>query len=135
MKRMTNYWSVLVVLFAIGFWLPCHVAVADLFEADYASGTIYKFTPGGVQSAFASGFDRPEGLAFDSAGNLYEADYGSGNIYEIKPDGVVHGPFASGLAEPTYLAFQGITLPVPEPSVLGLLAVGVSAFLIRRRDC
>jgi hypothetical protein len=46
----------------------------NLFEADYGSGQIYEFTPGGAQNTFASGLDGPWGLAFDSAGNLLEAD-------------------------------------------------------------
>ena len=51
------------------------------------SGNIYEFTPGGVQSTFASGLCDPYGLAFNSAGDLFEADYGSGNIYEFTPGG------------------------------------------------
>jgi hypothetical protein len=70
----------------------------------------------------------PFGLAFNSTGDLFEADYGSGNIYEFIPGGV-QSTFASGLGKLTGLAFQ----PVPEPSVLGLLAVGVAALLVRRR--
>jgi len=57
---------------------------------------------------------------------LFEAGYNSGNIYEFTPGGV-QSLFASGLYYPTALAFQGVTLPVPEPSALGLLAVGVTA--------
>ena len=51
-----------------------------------------------------------------------------GNILEFTPGGV-ESTFASGLSGPLGLAFQ----PVPEPSALGLLAVGATAFLIRRR--
>jgi hypothetical protein len=71
--------------------------------------------------------NNPLGLAFDSAGDLFEADYGSGNIYEYTPGGA-QTTFASGLSNPAGLAFQ----PVPEPSALGLLAVGAAAFLVRR---
>ena len=100
----------------------------NLFEADYGSGNIYEFTPGGVQSTFASGLFEPIGLAFNSAGDLFEADEISGNINEITPgDGAV--PVADGLDAPTGLAFQ----PVPEPSALGLLAFGVAALLVRHR--
>src|SRR5208282_1097228 len=112
----------------------------NLFEADWSSGNIYEFTPGGVRSTFASGLIHPEGLAFDSAGDLFASDFGSGSggigsIYEFTPGGV-RSTFASGLAGPeTGLAFQGQTLPVPEPSVLGLLAIGVTALLARRRRC
>ena len=34
-------------------------------------GNIYKITPAGLRTTFASGLDRPTGLAFDSAGNLF----------------------------------------------------------------
>src|SRR5208282_2898869 len=121
--------------FASGLNNPYGLAfnsAGNLFEADRGSGDIYEYTPGGVQSTFASGFGYPSGLAFDSAGNLFEADEGNGVINEFTPGGA-RSVFASGLDYPTFLAFQGETLPVPEPSALGLLAVGASALLVRRR--
>ena len=106
----------------------------NLFVSDYiSSGTIYEFTPGGAQSTYVSGLPYTEGLAFDSAGNLFEADQNSGNIYELTPRGR-QSTFASGLPAPAELAFQGEPLPMPEPSALGLLAVGVTALLVRRRN-
>jgi hypothetical protein len=58
----------------------------------------------------------------------------------VMPHGVLfrggeESTFASGLGAPTFLAFQGETLPVPEPSALGLVAVGAIALLVRRRRC
>jgi hypothetical protein len=104
----------------------------NLFVADFGSGNIYEFTPGGAQSTFASGLSSPAGLAFDSAGNLFEAERGpdafNGSINEFTPDGA-QSIFASGLSGPYGLAFQ----PVPEPSVFGLLTVGSTALLVRRR--
>ena len=73
----------------------------------------------------------PEGLAFNSAGNLFVGTEG-GLIYEFTPGGV-KSTFASGLSNLDQMAFQGIALPVPEPSALGLLAVGTTALLVRRR--
>src|SRR5207253_4112338 len=40
-------------------------ASGNLFEADQASGTIFKFTPAGAKSTFASGLNEPSGLAFE----------------------------------------------------------------------
>src|SRR5262249_44050257 len=61
-------------------------------------GAIYKYTPGGVQTAVASGLSRPRGVAFDSAGNLFVAtDFfnftpsrnvvGDATILKIAPNG------------------------------------------------
>ena len=117
--------------FASGLYHPFGLAfdsAGDLFESDGGSGNIYEFTPGGVRSTCASGLSQPDGLAFNSAGDLFVSDYGSGNIYEFTPGGV-RSTFASGLNHPADLAFQ----PVPEPSALGLLAIGGTALLVRRR--
>jgi sugar lactone lactonase YvrE len=75
----------------------------NLFVSEYGGGKIYKFTPSGTRSLFASGLQGPEGLTFDKAGNLYEADSISGHIYKFSADGTPT-PFASGLARPFGLA-------------------------------
>ena len=69
------------------------------------SNTIFKFTPAGTKSAFASGLSGPVGLAFDSSGNLFEADFSSSTIFKFTPDGT-KSPFASGLSGPVGLAFD-----------------------------
>ena len=98
----------------------------DLFVAEgYNAGHIIEITPQGLQSTFASGFNYPQGLAFDSAGNLFVSD--SGSIIEITPGGV-RSTFASGVSYSSWdLAFQGETLPVPEPSSWLLLMSGIGA--------
>jgi hypothetical protein len=66
-------------------------------------GSIFQYTPAGTQDTFASGLDRPRGVAFDNSGNLFVAintlDSGSGNnlatIVEITSDGTV-SDFATG---------------------------------------
>src|ERR1019366_8489237 len=96
-----------------------------------SSGNIYEFTPGGAKSTFASGLIGSYALAFNSQGDLFQSDFGNGNITEFTPGGV-KSTFASGLNYPLGLAFQGEMLPVPEPSVLGLLTVSATTYLIRR---
>lgn len=66
---------------------------------------IYKITPDGTVSTFASGLNFPYGLATDSNGDLFEADQGSGKIYEFSPDGV-RSTFATGLNKPFGLTFD-----------------------------
>jgi sugar lactone lactonase YvrE len=75
--------------------------------ADRGSGNIYKFTPDGGRTTFASGLNGPAGLAFDAAGNLFVADLDSGNIYKFTPDGG-RSTFASGLNYPFDLAFDSV---------------------------
>jgi sugar lactone lactonase YvrE len=57
-------------------------------------GFVYKYTPTGVQSTFASGLSRPRGVAFDTTGNLFVANTAfdgttyQATIVKIKPRGV-----------------------------------------------
>ena len=58
-------------------------------------GTIYKFTPAGVRTTFASGLFYPFALAFDSRGNLFVADGGfafdlifGAAVYKFTPSGL-----------------------------------------------
>ena len=65
------------------------VIAGDQNDPNQAS-TIYKFTPGGVQSTFGSVPSQGFGLAFDSAGNLfatvnYAAD--PSELWKFAPDG------------------------------------------------
>src|SRR5436190_15257408 len=85
-------------------------APGDLYEADNSSNTILKFTPDGTKSTFASGLNRPFGLAFDGSGNLFEADAGSSTIFEFTPVGT-KSTFASGLSGPGGLAFDSEPTP------------------------
>jgi sugar lactone lactonase YvrE len=96
------------------------------------AGYIFKFTPNGTQSTFASGLDFPTDLAFNSAGDLFVANFGSSPwIDKFAPNGT-ESPFDTTVGA-IGLAFQGVTLPVPEPSALALLAtIGVAALLARR---
>jgi hypothetical protein len=48
-------------------WFPISVLAApgDLYETDFNSNTIFKFAQDGTKSTFASGLNRPAGLAFE----------------------------------------------------------------------
>src|ERR1700736_859872 len=79
----------------------------NLFVADDHSHSIFKFTPDGKKSTFASGLS---GLAFDHSGNLFVSNSikNSDNfsIFKFTPDGV-KSTFASGLSDPVGLACDG----------------------------
>ena len=77
----------------------------DIYETDGGSGTIFKFTPAGTKTTFASGLSSPAGLAFDGSGNLFESDIGSSNIYKFTSGGT-KTTFASGLSTPAGMAFD-----------------------------
>jgi hypothetical protein len=69
-------------------------APGDLYVAEATGGGhIYKFTPAGSKSTFASGIYQPIALAFDRGGNLFVGNSGAGTspmpstIIRIAPDG------------------------------------------------
>src|SRR5438105_4423846 len=107
MKKSALHYLFVTVAGLTAALLPINIlaAVGDLFESDQGSSTIFKFTPAGVKSTFASGLNTPTGLAFDASGNLFEADQASGRIFKFTPAGA-KSTFASGLNEPSGLAFE-----------------------------
>ena len=89
-------------------------SMGNLFAADAADETIFKFTSAGGRSVFAGptafvSMQGPEGLAFDSAGNLFASTAdgsGNGQIFEFAPNGA-ETTFATGLTKgPRGLAFD-----------------------------
>ncbi|MGH8092732.1 MAG: NHL repeat-containing protein [Chthoniobacterales bacterium] len=81
-------------------------APGDLYVSNPNAGAIYKYTPNGDQSTFASGLTAPLGLAFDRAGNLFVGEGDTGDIFKFTPGGE-KSTFASGLSLPFSLAFDG----------------------------
>ena len=80
-------------------------AAGNLYVANFGNGTVSEVTPGGVASAFATGFNSPDGLAFDATGNLYVANASNSTVSKVTPAGVVT-TFASGFNVPVGLAFD-----------------------------
>ncbi len=68
-------------------------------------GTVSEVTPAGAVSTFASGFNTPVGLAFDSSGNLYVANLDNNTVSKVTPAGAV-STFATGFDVPDSLAFD-----------------------------
>lgn len=75
----------------------------NLFKPDGHS--IFKFTPDGTKSTFATGFKNSLRLSFDSSGNLFVSDTDSHSIYKFTPDGK-KSTFATGI-DAVGLAFDG----------------------------
>jgi glucose/arabinose dehydrogenase len=117
-------------LFASGLNFPGGMTfngAGDLLVTEQDTGTILLYTPGGVESTFATtSYNSLNGLAFNSAGDLF-VGASVGSIVEITTGGA-QSTFASGLGNPAGLAFQ----PVPEPSTVALAAIGALAFFARR---
>ena len=117
MKTITKliYSAFVVVVLAIGA-LTAQGALNDLFTTingtgDNGAGSIYQYTPNGVQSIFASGLSRPRGMAFDHFGNLFVANSTldvnqtlQGTIIKITPGGV-QSLFANVLAQGPFGVF------------------------------
>ena len=80
-------------------------AGGDLYETDFTSGMIFKFSPGGTRTTFASGLSGPEGMAFDRNRNFFVTDTGTGRIFKYAPNGS-RTIFASGLNGPASLVFD-----------------------------
>src|SRR5207248_1095944 len=68
-------------------------AAGNLFER--GKDSIFKFTPDGKKSTFATGFN-PSGMAFDDKGNLFVADQ-EHSIFKFTPDGT-RSTFANDLS-------------------------------------
>jgi hypothetical protein len=69
----------------------------NLFVSDEGSDSIYKLTPEGKKSTFASGIHGC--LAFDRSGDLFVYDYIKDPIFKIAPDGA-KSIFTTGRVSP-----------------------------------
>ena len=80
-------------------------ARADDVYVSLSNGTVGRIAADGTQSTFASGFQRPRGIAFDATGDLFVADSLAGTVSKVTPAGAVSA-FASGFQQPEGLAFD-----------------------------
>lgn len=62
-------------------------ASGNLYCADYSGDAVFKRTPAGTVSTFASGLNTPNGLAFNQAGELYVCDNIGNRIYKFDATG------------------------------------------------
>ena len=77
-------------------------SAGNLYASAY-DGNIYKFTPDGTRSLYASGFAGLS-MAFDQSGNLYTVSFGS-SVAEISTNGT-ESTYATGLEDTFGLAFD-----------------------------
>jgi sugar lactone lactonase YvrE len=105
MKHLTKTFLIALGLTFVGSQGGVFAAAGDLYEADFNNAAIYRFTPAGVRTTFASGLGGPSDVAFDQAGNLYEADYLTGTVFKFTPAGA-KTPYATGLSHPLALALD-----------------------------
>jgi len=78
------------------------IYVADYGDTlSHANGrNVYKITPDGEMTLFASGLSGASGNEFDSKGNLYQSNIASNRISKITPDGSVSLFTADKIANP-----------------------------------
>lgn len=113
MKKIIVRAAIVVGLVAASFLPDASAAPGDLYVAE-GSGIIYKFTPAGKRSTFASGLYQPVALAFDRAGNLFVGDSGAGipssqpsTICKITADGTVTTYATIASSQLLDMAFDG----------------------------
>lgn len=81
------------------------IYASDLFGTGFNGTSLYKITPDGSSTLYATGLSQPAGLVFDTAGLLYVAEFTSGEISTVDAQGTVT-LFASGLSQPSDLVFD-----------------------------
>lgn len=85
----------------------------------------YNLNTGVFANFITSGLNTPMGITTDPAGNVYVSTIGggqgNGTILEYSSAGAFITTFATGLNNPAFLAFT----PVPEPSSVVMMGLGV----------
>ena len=88
---------------------------------------IHEYSSTGVDKGVFAALtgEHPIGMAFAPDGSLFVTEFLSGKIRRFSSTGADLGTFASGLTQPTYLAFAPVRA-VPEPASLALVVVGIT---------
>ncbi|HMB90616.1 MAG TPA: SMP-30/gluconolactonase/LRE family protein [Rhodothermales bacterium] len=83
-----------------------NIYVADFgLRLDNQNGTtVYRVTPEGQRSVFATGFVGASGNAFDAQGNLYQSNIADRRISKVTPDGIVSTFATTGILAPVGIA-------------------------------
>jgi len=81
------------------------MAPIEFYVSNAQANTICQVRSDGSVSAFASGLNEPNGMAFDRSGNLYVTNGNGGTVAKVTPAGTV-STFASGLDNPVGLAID-----------------------------
>ena len=104
--------------------------------------TVYKVTPDGMVSVFATGLTGPSGNTFDAEGNLYQSNFPVDRISKITPEGGVstfaEGSGEDGVAGPGGLAIdsQGrVYVANCTNNTVTRLGVGLTAFTSTLFQC
>jgi sugar lactone lactonase YvrE len=85
-----------------------NIYVADFgIQLSNANGnTVYKITPDGTVSTFATGLQGASGNAFDTHGNLFQSNIAANKISKITPAGVVSDFVSANITNPVGLEFD-----------------------------
>jgi hypothetical protein len=81
-------------------------SMGNLLVADSSDNVIYRFSPQGSRSIFASGFSGVSDVAMDSTGAIYAADTLGNQILRFAPDGTPLGVYGTGAGGPEALTFD-----------------------------
>jgi len=79
----------------------------NIYVADFGAllntnggNTVYRVTPDGTTTVFATGFVGASGNAFDADGNLYQANIGGNRVSKVTPNGDVTTYATTGINSP-----------------------------------
>ncbi|MDX1396391.1 MAG: hypothetical protein R3195_18560 [Gemmatimonadota bacterium] len=88
-------------------------AQGNIYSADFGAslsgppGTeVYRITPTGEVTVFATGLVGASGNAFDSNGNLFQSNIGADRVSRIDPDGTVTTFVTEGISNPVGIAID-----------------------------